>query len=198
VGESGRRVEGVRPAVVNRGGGRSSMVGARLRDKERERRSGRGWHGSGILRVLYIGQGNEVRGRGRKSGGRWWVLNTGRFEIEKERGETLGCRLMKGNRGGIGGALLPLPPSTGGHPMVVHGAAAPVGAVAARAFDRRKEKMERASTGPKGRSGPPEQLGLEREVGQTGPKWAGRRCAGEGGKMDQASREFGPKPIWAA
>jgi hypothetical protein len=86
VGESGRRVEGVRPAVVNRGGGRSSMVGARLRDKERERRSGRGWHGSGILRVLYIGQGNEVRGRGRKSGGRWWVLNTGRFEIEKERG----------------------------------------------------------------------------------------------------------------
>jgi hypothetical protein len=29
VGKSGRRVEGVRPAVVNRGGGRSSAVGAR-------------------------------------------------------------------------------------------------------------------------------------------------------------------------
>jgi hypothetical protein len=29
VGESRRRVEGVRPAAVNRGGGRSSVVGAR-------------------------------------------------------------------------------------------------------------------------------------------------------------------------
>jgi hypothetical protein len=28
--------------------------------------------------------------------------------------------------------------------------------------------------------------------------WAGRSWAGEGGKMDQASREFGPKSIWAA
>jgi hypothetical protein len=28
--------------------------------------------------------------------------------------------------------------------------------------------------------------------------WVGRSWAGEGGKMDQASREFGPKPIWAA
>jgi hypothetical protein len=28
--------------------------------------------------------------------------------------------------------------------------------------------------------------------------WAGRSWTGEGGKMDQASREFGPKPILAA
>jgi hypothetical protein len=28
--------------------------------------------------------------------------------------------------------------------------------------------------------------------------WAGRSWAGEGGKMDQASSEFGPKPSWAA
>jgi hypothetical protein len=28
--------------------------------------------------------------------------------------------------------------------------------------------------------------------------WVEKNWAGEGGKMDQASREFGPKPIWAA
>jgi hypothetical protein len=82
--------------------------------------------------------------------------------------------------------------------MAAHGAVVAVGAVAAWAFGRRKEKRERASTGPKGRSGPPEPLGLEGEVGQTRPKWVGRSWAGEGGKMDQASREFGLKPIWAA
>jgi hypothetical protein len=106
--------------------------------------------------------------------------------------------LDEGNGGGTGGALLPLPPSMGGHPMATQGTTASVGAVAARAFGRRKEKRERASAGPKGRSGPPEPLGLEGEVGRTGPKWVGRSWAGEGGKMDQASREFGPKQIWAA
>jgi hypothetical protein len=35
---------------------------------------GEGWHGSGNLRVLYIGRGDEVRGRGRKSGDRLWEL----------------------------------------------------------------------------------------------------------------------------
>jgi hypothetical protein len=34
----------------------------------------------GVLGVLYIGRGDEVRDRGRKSGGRRWVFNTGRFE----------------------------------------------------------------------------------------------------------------------
>jgi hypothetical protein len=28
--------------------------------------------------------------------------------------------------------------------------------------------------------------------------WAGQSWAGEGGKMDQASSEFEPKPSWAA
>jgi hypothetical protein len=28
--------------------------------------------------------------------------------------------LMRGNRGGMGGASLPLPPNTGGHPMAMH------------------------------------------------------------------------------
>jgi hypothetical protein len=39
----------------------------------------------GALEVLYIGWGDEVRGRGRKSSGRRWVFNTGRFETEKVR-----------------------------------------------------------------------------------------------------------------
>jgi hypothetical protein len=39
----------------------------------------------GILGVLYMGRSDEVRGRGRKSGDRQWVFNTGRFETEKER-----------------------------------------------------------------------------------------------------------------
>jgi hypothetical protein len=46
---------------------------------------GEGWRRSGILGVLYIGQGDEVRGRGRKISGRRWVFNTERFETEKER-----------------------------------------------------------------------------------------------------------------
>jgi hypothetical protein len=57
-------------------------------------------------------------------------------------------------------------------------------------------------------SGP--QLGRKGEVGHLShmdwterwagldQKWARRSWASEGGKMDQASREFGPKPIWAA
>jgi hypothetical protein len=43
----------------------------RAREVRRGRgKAGEGWHGSGILRVLYIGRGDEVRGLGRKSGGR--------------------------------------------------------------------------------------------------------------------------------
>jgi hypothetical protein len=38
------------------------------------------------------------------------------------------------------------------------------------AFGRRKEKMEQASAGLKGRRESPEPLGLEGEVGQTAPK----------------------------
>jgi hypothetical protein len=39
--------------------------------------------------------------------------------------------LDEGNGGGIGGASLHLPLSTGGHPMAAHGVVAPAGAVAA-------------------------------------------------------------------
>jgi hypothetical protein len=52
--------------------------------------------------------------------------------------------LDEGNEGGTGGASLPLPLSTGGHPMVAYGAATPAGAVAAQAFGRRRKKEGRA------------------------------------------------------
>jgi hypothetical protein len=73
-----------------------AAAGARWWGRAREAGRGRGgagegWHGSGILGVLYIGQGDEVRSRGRKSGDQQWVLNTVRFETEKEReGRCLG------------------------------------------------------------------------------------------------------------
>jgi hypothetical protein len=45
----------------------------------------------GALEVLYLGWGDEVRGQGKKSSGRWWVFNTGHFEARKERdGRRLG------------------------------------------------------------------------------------------------------------
>jgi hypothetical protein len=66
--------------------------------------------------VLYIGRGNKVTGRVRKSSGRRWVFNTGCFETEKEREGDARAPLDEGNGGGTGGASLPLPPSTGGIP----------------------------------------------------------------------------------
>jgi hypothetical protein len=92
----------------------------------------------GALGVLYIGRRHEVRGQGRKSGNRWWIFNTGHFETEKER---------EGNRGGTGGAPLPLSPSMAGHPMAVHGAAASVGAVAARVLPEEGDDPGWASLG---------------------------------------------------
>jgi hypothetical protein len=49
------------------------------------------------------------------------------------RGDTR-APLDEGKGGGIGGASLPLPPSTGGHPVAAHSVVAPAGAVAARAL----------------------------------------------------------------
>jgi hypothetical protein len=76
----------------------------------------------GALRVLYIGRGNEVRGRGRKSGGP---------SQKGEGGETLGCHLTRGMEEAHAVLSLPLPSSTGGHPMVAHDVVAPAGAMAA-------------------------------------------------------------------
>jgi hypothetical protein len=58
--------------------------------------------------------------------------------------------LDEGNRGGTGGASLPLPPSTGRHPMAMHGAVVAAGAVAAQAFDRRRKKEGRAGWAERG------------------------------------------------
>jgi hypothetical protein len=52
------------------------LLNSRWSDLSREMRPR---NAVGALRVLYIGWGDEVRGRGRKSGSRWWVFNTGRF-----------------------------------------------------------------------------------------------------------------------
>jgi hypothetical protein len=58
------------------------LLGSEWSDLSREMRPG---NAVGALGVLYIGRDDEVRGRGRKSGGRRWVFNTGHFETEKER-----------------------------------------------------------------------------------------------------------------
>jgi hypothetical protein len=65
VGESGRRVEGVRPAVVNRGGGQSFSMGQHLERGERElgcrcveARSGQRFYRVGVRG----GEGTEERG----------------------------------------------------------------------------------------------------------------------------------------
>jgi hypothetical protein len=58
------------------------LLGSGGSDLSREMRPG---NAVGALGVLYIGRGDEVRGRGRKSGGRRWVFNTGRLETEKGR-----------------------------------------------------------------------------------------------------------------
>jgi hypothetical protein len=58
------------------------LLGSRWSDLSRRMRPG---NAVGALWVLYIGQGDELRGRGRKSGGRRWVFNTDHFETEKER-----------------------------------------------------------------------------------------------------------------
>jgi hypothetical protein len=71
VAASGQRVEGVRPAVVNRGGGWSFSMGQRLEREEMELgcgcvevRSGRPFYRVGVRG----GKGTEERGSHR----RWW------------------------------------------------------------------------------------------------------------------------------
>jgi hypothetical protein len=167
VGESGWCVEGVRLAAVNRGGGRSSTVGACYRGRERERRAAEGWHGLGILNVAFIGSGEDTGGAAgeRKGCHQWWPV-VGAFKTVVSEAKTTsgrGCdeadasgRLAHTEEGGA-----------------VAATAASQEGGGSLAFSRRKEKRERASAGPKGRSGPLGPLGLEGEVGRTGPKWVG-------------------------
>jgi hypothetical protein len=87
VGESGWRVEGVRPAAVNRGGGQSFSMGQRLESGEREFgcrcvevRSGRPFY---RVRVQG-GEGTEERG----SRWRWWSHSMA--SVMNQEGETEG------------------------------------------------------------------------------------------------------------
>jgi hypothetical protein len=91
--------------------------------------------------VLYIGRGDEVRvGGGRAAAGGGFSIPAILKPKRRGRGDAR-APLDEGNRGGIGGASLPLPPSTGRHPMAVHGAAAPAGAVAARALSEEGDDL---------------------------------------------------------
>jgi hypothetical protein len=148
----------------------------------------------GILEVAFIGSREDTGGAiGERKGRHKWRPVVGAFKTVISKARTTsgrGCdeadtssRLAHAEEGGAVAAAVAAASREGGGGL---------------AFGRRKEKRERALAGPKGRSGPPEPLGLEGEVGRTRPKLAGRSWACEGGKMDQASREFGPKPIWAA
>jgi hypothetical protein len=61
-------------------------------------------------------------------------FNGFRYEVKKEggEGESVEHSLMRGNRGSMDGALLPLPWSTGGRPMAACGVAASARPTAAR------------------------------------------------------------------
>jgi hypothetical protein len=101
--------------------------------------------------VLYISWGDEVRvGEGRAATGDGFSISVVLKPKRRGRGDSR-ASLDDGNGGGTGGASLPLPPSTGEHPMAAHGAAAPCGAVAAREFCRRRKKEGRAGWAGRGR-----------------------------------------------
>jgi hypothetical protein len=61
--------------------------------------------------------------------------------------------LDEGNGGGIGSALLPLPPSMGGHPLAAHGAAVPAGAGGGDSGGRWRTMPEVGQAGPKAKTG---------------------------------------------
>jgi hypothetical protein len=135
------------------------------REAERGRGgAGEGWHGSRILGVAFIGSGEDTGGAAgeRKGCHQWWLVvdafKTTIFEARTTSGR--GCdeadtsgRLARAEEGGAVAAAVVSREGGGG-----------------LAFDRRKEKRERASTRSKGRSWPPEPPGLEGEVARTGPK----------------------------
>jgi hypothetical protein len=126
--------------------------------------AGEGWHGSGILGVAFIGSGEDTGGAaGERKGCHQWRPIVDAFKTAIFEARTMsrrGCdeadasgRLARAEEGS---AVAVAVVSRGGDDGL--------------AFDRRKEKRERASTGSKGRSWPPEPPGLEGEVGRTGPK----------------------------
>jgi hypothetical protein len=118
-------------------------------------------HGLGILEVAFIGSGEDTGGAvGERKGRHQWQPVVGAFKTVISKARTTsgrGCdeadtsgRLAHAEEGGAVAAAVASREGGGG-----------------LAFSRRKEKRERALAGPKGRSGPPEPLGLEGEVGRT-------------------------------
>jgi hypothetical protein len=145
------------------------VAGARRWGRAREAGRGRGgagegWHVSGILGVALIGSGEDTGGAAGERKGRhqWWPV-VGAFKTVVFEG-----RMMSGRGCDEADAL--------GRLAHVEEGGAVAAAAASRegggglAFGQRKEKREWASAGLKGRSGPPEPVGLEGEVGRTGPK----------------------------
>jgi hypothetical protein len=139
-------------------------AGARRWGRAREAGRGRGgagegWHGLGILEVAFIGSGEDTGGAaGERKGRHQWRPVVGAFKTVISKARTTSGR-------GCDEA------DASGRLACMEEGGAVVAAVASRegsdglAFGRRKEKRERASAGPKGRSGLPEPLGLEGEVG---------------------------------
>jgi hypothetical protein len=80
---------------VNRDGGRSSVVG-------RAREAGRGWHGSGILEVAFIGLGEDTGGAAGERKGRhqWRPVR----ELMERRGRETMRRTFPREVKGIGNA----------------------------------------------------------------------------------------------
>jgi hypothetical protein len=118
--------------------------------------------------------------------------------------------LDEGNGGGIGGASLPLPPSTGGHPLAAHGAAALAGAVVARALSDEGDDPEltdrvgppvservamaesdKQREGGDGRIGQAEQAGLTDRVD---PPVSEREATAKSDKRSRPDREGGGGP----
>jgi hypothetical protein len=102
--------------------------------------------------------------------------------------------LDEGNGGGIGGASLPLPPSTGEHPLAAHGAAAPARAVAARALSDEGDdpglidrvgppvsKREATAESDKQREGGDGRIGQAEQARQGGRRWATAGLENKGG-----------------
>jgi hypothetical protein len=61
-----------------------------------------------------------------------------------------------------------------------------------------RRRGSRPQLGRKGEVGHLSHLDWKERWARLDQKWVERSWAGEGGKMDNASREFGPKLIWAA
>jgi hypothetical protein len=150
-GFSGWCSDGGRPAVEKQiGVGFFSRTRSlEPREMMRTTTSGCGEGGGGVQRLLW-GHGGGMRGQGgRVAAVSECGFNGFRYKVEREggEGESIGCCLMRGNRGAMDGASLPLPWSTGGRPMAMRGVAAPARPTVAREVEVGDEQGS-GSNGP--------------------------------------------------